>query len=280
MISFAVVLPIFNFATNSIAGRIAGVDPAVCLSRFVDYPPSKGKLGFPRCLFEKPFPTNEKFWLKGVDFSCVSPWNDECGTARAGTLISKRHVIFAKHFPLWKGVRIVFVSNDGDVCPCYIEGTRAIENSDIMIGLLNAEVTPGISPAKILPFDAEKYIGNGEGLPLVYFNREERLSLAEVDPMPIECSAWRIMYGRRPSDPKWKRVFLPVVVGDSGNPAFLLLGNEPVLLFCMETGGRGAGSGPAIHRQQAKIQAAMDELCPGYKLEKFDFTKVRCGDGK
>lgn len=60
-IILAVSLPVFDFATNSIAQRIAGADPAVCLSRFVDYPPSKGKLGFPCCLWEKPFPANEKF---------------------------------------------------------------------------------------------------------------------------------------------------------------------------------------------------------------------------
>ena len=69
VIILAAALPVFDWATNSIAQRIAGVDPAVCLSRFDDYPPSKGKLGFPRCLWEKPFPANEKFWLKDVDFS-------------------------------------------------------------------------------------------------------------------------------------------------------------------------------------------------------------------
>ena len=99
-IILAGALLVFDFATNSIAQRIAGSDPAVSLSRFADYPPSKGKLGFPRCLWEKPFPANEKFWLKGVNFSCASPWSDESGTVRAGTLISKRHIIFAKHFPL------------------------------------------------------------------------------------------------------------------------------------------------------------------------------------
>ena len=50
-------LPVLDYAANGIAQRIAEADPAVCLSRFVDYPPSKGKQGFPRCLWEKPFPT-------------------------------------------------------------------------------------------------------------------------------------------------------------------------------------------------------------------------------
>ena len=146
----AAALPVLDFATNSIARRIESCDPAVCLARFADYPPSKGKLGFPRCLFENPFPANPHFYLKDVDFSCASPWNDSTGTLRAGTLISKRHIIFAKHFPLWKGVRI--------------------------------------------------------------------------------------------------------------------------LLHCCHQGG--CGSGPAVHLYAKEIQQAMDDLCPGYKLEEFDFSRL------
>ena len=129
------MLPVFDCATNSVAQRIAGADPVVSLSRFAEYPPSKGRLGFPRCLWEKPFPANDKFWLKGVDFSCASPWTD-----------------------------------------------------------------------------------------------------------------------------------------DSGNPAFLLVGNEPILLYCLYSGG--VGHGPAIHLYAKEVQKAMDELCPSYKLESFDFSKA------
>ena len=262
------VLPVFDFATNSIESRLVGVDPAVCLSRFADYPPSKGKLGFPRCLFEKPFPVNEKFWLKGVDFSCASPWNDSCGSQRAGTLISKRHVIFAKHFPLWKGVRIVFVDGEGEVCPCHIAATMALEKCDIMIGLLDYEVTPNIHPAKILPEDYSKHIGDGRGLPIVTFNQREQAYLSEcrgittnsISNMASTNAAWKALGGR-------------IVTGDSGNPAFLLIGNEPILLYCLHTGG--VGHGPAIHRYRREIQKAMDELCSGYKLEEFDFKALK-----
>ena len=258
---------ILQFATNSIAQRIAGADPNVCLSRFDDYPPSKGKLGFPRCLFEKAFPANEKFWLKGVDLSCASPWSDESGTVRAGTLISKRHIIFAKHFPLWKGVRILFVDQEGEVCPCRVAATKTLENCDIAIASLDYEVTPNIHPAKILPVDFAAYIGDGKGLPIVTFNQNEKAFLSEcrgitsnsVSNVASTNAAWKALGGR-------------VVVGDSGNPAFLLIGKEPILLYCLYTGG--VGHGPAIHRFRREVQKAMDELCPGYKLEAFDFKSV------
>lgn len=273
MTILAAALPVFEFATNSVAERIAGADPAVSLSRFVDYPPSKGKLGFPRCLWEKPFPANEKFWLKDVDFSCVSPWNDSCGALRAGTAISKRHVVFAKHFSLWKGVRIVFVGTDGEICPVRVNGTKAIDGTDIMVGSLDYELTPNIRPAKILPEDYELYIGNGKGLPVVTFNQNEKAFLADLTALPTNgvggCfGTCDIVKGRSSSGLSGL-----IVGGDSGNPAFLLMGNEAVLLYCLKIGG--GGGGPLLHIFRKEIQKAMDELCPGYRLEEFDFKALK-----
>ena len=272
-IVLAATLSVFDYATNSISQRIAGVDLAVSLSRFAEYPPSKGKFGFPRCLWAEPFPANEKFWLKDVDFSCASPWSDECGAVRAGTLISKRHIIFAKHFPLWKGCRILFVDQQGEVCPCRVEATKALEKCDIMIGSLDCEVTPNIHPAKILPEDFAKYIGNGKGLPIVTFNQREQALLSECRGITSNSVS-----NVASTNLSWKALGGKIVTGDSGNPAFLLIGNEPILLYCLFSGG--VGHGPAIHARRREIQKAMDELCPGYKLEEFDFEKVRCNDGK
>ena len=266
-IFLAVSLPVFGYATNSIAQRIAGADPAVCLSRFADYPPSKGRLGFPRCLWEKPFPANEKFWLKGVDFSCASPWSDESGSVRAGTLISKRHIIFAKHFSLWKGCRVLFVDQQGEVCPCRVEATKALDKCDIMIGLLDYEVTPNIHPAKVLPEDYEKWIGDGKGLSIVTFNQREQAFLSECRGITSNGVS-----NAAATNAQWKALGGKIVVGDSGNPAFLLVGNEPILLYCLYSGG--IGHGPAIHGHRREIQKAMDELCPGYRLEEFDFKSL------
>ena len=258
---------VLQLAHENIERRIADADPAVSLSRFDDYPPSRGKLGFPRCLFENPFPVNGKFWLKDVDFSCASPWNDSMGNLKAGTLISKRHIVFAKHFPLWKGVRILFVGADGGVCPCNVDAVREIPRTDIMIGLLNAEVTPNIHPAKILPPDFPKCIGEGKGLPIVTFTQHERVFLSEVRSITTNGIS-----NVASTNASWKALGGKIVVGDSGNPAFLLIGNEPILLYCLQSGG--VGHGPALHRYRREIQAAMDALCPGYKLESFDFSAV------
>lgn len=268
-VAIAVALfPIQQSAIDSVNRRLENADPTVCLSRFLNYPPSKGKLGFPRCLFEKPFPSNPNFWLKDIDLSCASPWNDSCGTQRAGTLISKRHVVFAKHFPLWSGARILFVDKGGEVCPCNVEKTKEVAGTDIMVGSLNAEVTPNIRPARILPDDFTKYIGCGRGMPLATLTRQEQAYLSELNEIPTNGAPPKVR-NIAPKLKLWQSFRAGIVGGDSGNPAFLIIGDEAVLLYCLHMGG--LGSGPWIHLHRREVQAAMDELCPGYKLETFNF---------
>ena len=259
-------MPVFDFATNSIAQRLSVSDSKTGLSRFADYP-NCFRSPAPSTLHQAP---STNFWLKDVDFSCASPWSDECGTVRAGTLISKRHIIFAKHFPLWKGCRVLFVDQAGEVCPCRVEATKALEKCDIAIGSLDYEVTPSIHPAKILPEDFAKYIGDGKGLPIVTFNQREQVFLSECCVITSNSAS-----NVASTNSSWKALGGKIVTGDSGNPAFLLIGNEPILLYCLHTGG--VGNGPSVFRWRKEIQKAMDELCPGYKLEEFDFKAQKRG---
>lgn len=255
-------LLVTNFVAQSVDKRLQGADRALGQSRFADYPRSAVRGEF------RPNPT---FWLKDVDFSCASPWNSDRGQLKAGTLISKRHIIFAKHFPIAKGTRIVFVGMDGGVCPLYVDAVKEIDRSDIAIGLLNAEVTPGITPAKILPADYANFIGDGSGLPTVSFTQGEKAYVNDLNAISTNALS-RYMTSRKPTDSRRMQFRDRLIVGDSGNPVFLIVGNAPILLYCLKTGG--AGGGPAIHRYRFEIQQVMDELCPGYKLESFDFSKV------
>ena len=251
-----------KMAHEAIENRITANDPSDCLSRFVDYERNAAK---------DVFVVNPKFWLKDVDFSCVSPWNSAGGNLRAGTAISRRHVVFAKHFTLWKGVRILFVDQEGEVCPCNVEKTKDIAGTDITVGLLNAEVTPNIHPAKILPDDFYKHIGDGRGLPIVTLTRKERAVLAEANRIPTNGAPAAVRV-RKPRSAARERLREEIVGGDSGNAAVLLVGRDLILLYCLHHGG--VGSGPWLHMHRHEIQAAMDDLSPGYKLEEFDFTKV------
>ena len=257
----ATLLSLQQWAWDAVDRRLQGRDPLTALGRFAAYPARDDRYVF-----------NPQFWGKGIDFSCVSPWNSCGGSLRAGTLISKRHIIFEKHFPIPTGSRIVFVGEDGGVCPCYVEKTKALRECDVMIGSLNAEVTPNILPAKILPPDFEKHIGEGRGFPIGTFNQTEKLFLTQANFLPTNGAPIRGITCRVPEDGNRARFREKIVVGDSGDPAFLLVGDHAILLYCL-FGGR-TGSGPAVHMFRREIQALMDELCPGYKLETFDFAAL------
>ena len=251
-----------NLVARSVDARLAAASPTNGLARFV---------GYPNGAKQDTFTPNPAFWAKDVDFSCASPWNSVHGNLRAGTLISKRHVLFAKHFPLAKGARILFVDRKGDVCPCRIADMRPIANSDAVVGLLNYEVTPNIRPAKILPLDWAGALGAGAGLPVVTLNQKEEAVVGELGGLsPLGGGSW---IGARQPDPGTLRGAFArrIVSGDSGNPVFLLVGNEPVLVYCLHTGG--GGGGPAVHALRIAIQAAMDALAPGYRLETVDLVK-------
>lgn len=269
----AAALPVYNFATNSVAERIADPNIGKSVWRFSEYPPSKGRLGFPRCLFQDPFPANEHFWLKDVDFSCASPWNEKFGNLRAGTLISPRHIVFAAHFPLGGGY-IQFVAPDGDVCKRELGASKTVPGTDIRIAVLSSDVSSDIRPAKILPENFADYIGDGGGLPVVTFDQEEHALLTELN--PILGGETAKFLSSRPSRDRSRAHFQETVIsGDSGNPAFLLIGDQPILIYCLKTGGFGAGQSLLYYRDE--IQKVMDALCPGYRLESFDFGGLKTG---
>lgn len=251
-------------AIDSVERRLHGADPSNALCRFINYPSGARS---------DRYVVNTNFWAKGIDFSCVSPWNSAGGALRAGTLISKRHVIFAKHFQMKAGTRIVFVGEDGGVCPCYIEKTKSMDWQDVTIGLLNAEVTPNIHPAKILPPNFMKYIGDGRGLPIGTFNQKEKLFLTEANLLSTNGTAITHITCRAPSDERMARFREKMITGDSGNPAFLLVADQAILLYCLR--GGGTGDGPAVHIFRQEIQKLMDELCPGYPIEEFDFGGIQ-----
>jgi len=275
VLSVVVLNPAPTGFDAAFSNRIIGTSAQLpqCLSRFLDYPPGAGKLGFPRCLFETPFPTNPVFWLKDADFSCASPWNDSFGRFRAGTAISKRHVIFARHFQLDVGTRVAFVGQSGDVSHYSIKAKKSIEDSDIAIGLLDYELTPDVHPAKVLPVDYNKWLTDRSKWPVVTFNQNKQLLLSELTCEWNQKVKEMFLINRWTRNEQFGKLGGKIVVGDSGNPAFMIYKGHPILLYCLFLGC--AGSGPQIHQFRRQIQETMDDLCPGYKLDTFDFESAQ-----
>ena len=208
------------------------------------------------------FVRNPTCWAAQIDLTGISPWNEYGGPRRAGTLISPRHIAFAKHYPLSTNPthnKIVFVTN-GDVTV-----TRALVGvtypaSDIGIGILDADVPPEISFHKVLPRDWNDDLLEVRDLPMLHLDQQEKALVRDM--LRINLSSFHI----ESPDPLRAPFTESLIGGDSGNPAFLLIGGEALLILTHLSSGHG----PCYTSWFDEVNAAMTSLGGGYQLTEFD----------
>ena len=194
-------------------------------------------------------------------------WNSDGGITKAGTAISPRHVIQAAHYHSSTNTAIYFCDNGGNVYTNRVVGMAQVGNTDIMVLSLEEELPSAIRPAMILPADYADYIVTGQGLPTLHFDYSEHAVVANLETIS------RNVNGCRPVMASREKFFEEIVQGDSGDPKFLVLGNQVVFLCEIQTFGKDrSGAGPSLVDYYAEIQMIMDSLCPGYGLRQFDFS--------
>lgn len=252
------VFPIAEAIRQSIDARLAVSNVVKSLHRYVDYE-ANGKVGR--------FIPNPDFWARGIDFSCASPWNTYDGQWRAGTAVSARHVVFAHHFPIAVGSDISFVGNDGVIVKRRLTNSVRVGDSDLMVGLLHADLPQTVKPAYVLPENYQSYIGYGNNLPVVVFDQEEKVLIREIPSVFRGQNVDQVM--RKPSGELRKRFYEDFVSGDCGDPAFIVVRNGVIILATVHG---ITGASPSVFVLRKGIQRAMDELMPGYRLAEYDFA--------
>ena len=212
------------------------------------------------------FVRNPSCWLNGVsNLTCISPaqlsgaaWNQ-----RAGTLITSRHVVYAAHFgiPIIEGgTPLLFVQRDGQPVTRKVVAQAADAASDIAIGLLDSDVPETIAVAPVLPADFERHFAGRHKFLVVTLDAEEKASVQQ-------CLLWNGQFATNTLDqnyvePEYKRLAAwseATVTGDSGNPVFVLIDGELVLLGCWWTAQGGSHLG-ARHEVVARL---LEQLSPG-----------------
>ncbi len=247
--------------SESVDQRIAGKIPTKASALLSDYPSSWSHGVFKR---------NPDFWGCDIDFSCVSVWNSARGNLRAGTAISPWHVIFAAHFPLAKGERITFLSNDDQVLSRGIAATKRIGKTDLMIASLDAALPTSIVPAKLLPSGYQKFIHQGGGLPIVSFNQRKEAIVANLMGMsdiPGRHRAFSIQPSKQSDRMSFNK---ELIAGDSGGPTFLILNKQPILIYIIQAGRAGSGDSP--HMVRRELEATMHELHANVMPAYIDFS--------
>ncbi|XP_071083766.1 uncharacterized protein [Haliotis cracherodii] len=216
----------------------------------------------------KNYTRNTDCWAYGLDLTCMSPWNSEHGVRKAGTLVSPRHAVWARHYNIPVNTTIRFVDAGNDVVDRRIVATRYVDPAshsfwghDIVVGLLDQDVPSTIGFARVLPRNLTSFRGpRQERLPTFSSDFEEK---ALIDDLSVISSNYASLL--EPSKFSLRHLYYePKIVGDSGNPTFFVINNELVLLFVFTSGGSGGGT--SIVHYYDQINAIMATMGGGYRL--------------
>ena len=279
---------VLSILSRSIDIRLSGKNPQTDLCFYSNYV-QNAKQGI--------FVRNPFCWASEIDLSCASPWNTgDFGNWRAGTLISPRHFLMAAHFrgPKmrdWKFqdpdgnvfsrrfISFVTITNSPALNAMASElGVEAGTNTDLCVCLLDSELPPSINPAKFLPEDHGQWIGSGRGLPILMLDQEEKAIVGEIRRLAQFWPRQGVLsVFTTPTAPLRSQFHEQIVRYDSGNPAFLVWNDDVVLLGCLWHGGSGDVLFCTFYLDD--IQAAMNELCPGYSIQVLNMDEFPTIEG-
>ena len=216
---------------------------------------------------QDPYVRNTSFFLQGTHaeaLTCASPWNSTGGTRRAGTAITPRHAVCANHYPIPVGATIRFIASDNTVITrTVVQADRIFSNgqgTDSWMILLDSDLPASITPCKIFPDGYETYLPAGAttaaaaALPLLAMDFSENgIALDLIT--KIQNTNPTMAYGA-PTIPHRLAFYDPIIVGDSGNPIFAVIGSELWLLSTFF----GAGNGPFYGGLVSELNAMITTL--------------------
>lgn len=224
------------------------------------------------------FIRNSNAWPSSIDLSCASPWNSTDGNLRAGTLVSPRHVIFCKHYGFHPtiGATIWFVSQNNTVVTKTLTSLDAVTVGDIVVGTLDSDIPSYIKFAKILPANYYNYlpsINNIYYIPSLYLNQTDNAGIMMVFGLGEGITGQGVFSSNesnfyKPDISIYNNFYIPVVAGDSGNPMFLIINGELVLLGVFT----GAFSGSHIAGPNNKSEINQIMGVTGYQLTEIDLS--------
>jgi hypothetical protein len=199
-------------------------------------------------------------WTKKIDFSGVA-WDNP----RSLTLISPRHALMAKHYQRRPGSMVIFHDRKGDEVPRAIVGIAGIAGTDLAVVLLHDDAPKNVKAYRVLE-PSDSYNESLTGALVLVTDKQRLVHIHEI----------RTVIGRSIVFKKAEGIaegfYEPLITGDSGNPSFVWLRGEPVLVETHTTGGPGAGPFVSEPTTFAAINQAMSALslsgdAPVYQLQ-------------
>lgn len=244
---------------------------------------------------------NPNCWLNSLapGLAPHAVWNSTHGITGGPVLISPIHILTCAHTYLAIGTEVKFVKSDNTVITRTVVNTWRASSSfvgaynDISVSLLDEEVPSEIGYFKVLPSDLTDYMPQPEGylaLPAVEINRlrvsgiecittlgEDPDTLAEGRSLSYTdinfTTSWvtAITYNLNSYAYLYNQWEVQQGGGDSGNPMFLVINGELVLLTMYST----IISGVAINYWIDEVNEAMADMQGGvdpYQLNIIDLS--------
>lgn len=165
-------------------------------------------------------------WTSNFDLTGVS-WND----SRTATAVSRNHVVMAAHYSRPTSVPLIFHDRNGNQHVRTITRILPIPGAgDVTVGLLNEPLPAGVKHYKLAALE------DATPMKLVLVT-DQTMTLSLHRLGRLEGSRVVLGYDSKIAKTYWRNL----IVGDSGNPAFVLRNGEPLLLTTFSTGGPGTG---------------------------------------
>lgn len=219
---------------------------------------------------------NTNAWLHGVKgLTALAPCNLHVLYHSPGTAVTPRHIIMAKHNATGPGNVFEFVTHDNQVHARKMIAVSSPTNvSDLTIGLLDADLPPGIGFLRVMPPSWRELMPTAftnsssqvyarrhqreESYPVIGFNHWKQGFVADL-------AGYGVFLDKSEWFPNW---FGRGAGGDSGHPLCVLAQDE-LFLYSHYTSPQG---GPKYPDCIAEVNAAMEELSRKHKAPVYRLT--------
>lgn len=183
---------------------------------------------------------NSSVWCSDIDLTCISPWNSNLAAKKAGTLVTPRHILGAAHYQYPLGTVVRFVAMDNTVHDRAVVGVARHPSytryyPDLTIYALDSDLPAAITPCAVMPADWNTYlVKNFENRPpALGLDQEEKALIIDFNTLGsfrTPTASDRLIFHESK------------IAGDSGNPAFIVVSGELVLVTVWTYGGAGSGT--------------------------------------
>jgi hypothetical protein len=243
-----------------------------------------------------PWIRSTNHWLADVDLTCVSGWNSRIGVLRA-TMVSPEHWVCCKHG--WEpstGDVLRFIGRDAgpgqpeQVSTHTVTATHDLPGQfvDVRVGRISPPLPEYISFAKVLPKNCRDRLPGFDlnaVIPSVKFNQDmQALVAGTIYPRLLTDRGWATTEQFLTGALEPLRQFTnPIRFLDSGNPTFVLIDGEAVLVSVHSTSTGGPFLSAAATEQKFaeplydpiydSINTVMSLLGGGYQLTDADIDE-------